>query len=272
MTGSSGAGDDALTMLWATPILKRQLLTGDRLRVANEEIYEAVMTGFKQWRSEAEVRGEKLCHTSSSASGVNERFFRMQQALYNDGKAVWAPLRDSVAAQQLRRAIFQNVRAYLEAASASDSSDGGQGDSRQDGIGSPDDLFVWATVHQACIGHLPHVHESSQASGVYYVSAPPGSGALVLEDPRGPRPPFTNRVINRPREGLLIIFPPWLSHHVTATCQQPPHQKPQQQQQQQQQPPQGQWAGESRPRISLSFNLPGSWTKTSDASFVAGEL
>jgi hypothetical protein len=70
-----------------------------------------------------------------------------------------------------------------------------------------------------------HVHSNCLLSGVYYISCPVESGDLVLEDPRG-QAVFANTYslfrhdLGRssvelvPHEGLLVLFPSWLSHHV----------------------------------------------------------
>jgi hypothetical protein len=54
-----------------------------------------------------------------------------------------------------------------------------------------------------------HSHEESDEllSGVYYVSTPPGSGAVMFHDG-----PFETRVV--PRPGLMLLFPPDLPHSV----------------------------------------------------------
>lgn len=76
------------------------------------------------------------------------------------------------------------------------------------------EIFPWAAVLYSGEGHMSHVHPSSVLSGVYYSHVPPGAGALFLEDPRGPRPPFNGRVPVVPREGDLVLWPSWLQHQV----------------------------------------------------------
>lgn len=70
-----------------------------------------------------------------------------------------------------------------------------------------------------------HIHSNCLLSGVYYIACPAESGDLVLEDPR-PQSVFANAyhlfqhdlgrptVCLTPHEGLLVLFPSWLSHHV----------------------------------------------------------
>lgn len=98
------------------------------------------------------------------------------------------------------------------------------------------DFDVWATVHFENAQHAMHFHEGSVLAAVYYVSVPSGAGKLTLYDPRGPRPPFEENIVIRPRAGDLIMFPGWLGHSVSATGD-----------------------TDGKPRISIPFNLAGEW-------------
>ena len=103
-------------------------------------------------------------------------------------------------------------------------------------------MEIWATVHYNGISHLTHTHPNSLVSGVYYVQVPEDNyGLLLLEDPRGPFPPFDNRVKIQPHTGDIVIFPSWLPHQVTQTSS-------------------------VTPRISIAFNIPGKWEYTSNLS------
>ncbi len=66
---------------------------------------------------------------------------------------------------------------------------------------------------------------------------PRESGSIIFDDPRGPLPPFDNKLRILPLIGDLIIFPSWLVHQVSAT-----------------------YGNEER--LSIAFNVPGSWTST----------
>jgi hypothetical protein len=82
-------------------------------------------------------------------------------------------------------------------------------------------IQIWATVHEStsrisiyntdhflgCISHLPHSHPDQIVSGVYYVKMPTEAGSITFDDPRGPLPPFDNRITIRPQQGDLILFP-----------------------------------------------------------------
>jgi uncharacterized protein (TIGR02466 family) len=71
-----------------------------------------------------------------------------------------------------------------------------------------------------------HLHPNSLFSGVMYLTAPEGSGAIAFLDPRAGAqvlpPPlqhasagYTNgRILRQPRPGLLLLFPDWLWHEV----------------------------------------------------------
>jgi uncharacterized protein (TIGR02466 family) len=87
---------------------------------------------------------------------------------------------------------------------------------------------LWINVMNKGAIHAPHIHPNSIISGTFYVSVPPGSGAIRFEDPRlammmaaPPRKP-KSRTDNRlffdvhPRNGMLLLWESWLRHGVEA--------------------------------------------------------
>lgn len=73
--------------------------------------------------------------------------------------------------------------------------------------------------------NIRHCHPGCLLSGVLYLSAPKGSGALRLTDPRAAKrfepAMFRNEghsghgdFLITPKKGLLVIFPAWLEHEV----------------------------------------------------------
>jgi uncharacterized protein (TIGR02466 family) len=93
---------------------------------------------------------------------------------------------------------------------------------------------AWAVVSFAGDGHGAHIHPNSLFSGVFYLAAPAGSGALAFLDPRtGAQILQAPLKINTarsepgrarwlPQEGLLLLFPAWLWHEVEISrCDQP---------------------------------------------------
>lgn len=100
---------------------------------------------------------------------------------------------------------------------------------------------LWLSMLKAGAAHSGHIHPHAVLSGTIYVSTPPGSGALRLEDPRLPlmmaAPPKRADVSEAsrtfvtldPAPGRLFIWESWLRHEVLS--------------------------GTARtPRVSLSFN------------------
>lgn len=85
---------------------------------------------------------------------------------------------------------------------------------------------LWVSVLRPGAAHSGHIHPHSALSGVIYVSAPRGSGALRLEDPRlplmmaAPRrrkdapEAVRNFVTVTPSDGALLIWESWLRHEV----------------------------------------------------------
>ena len=82
---------------------------------------------------------------------------------------------------------------------------------------------AWGNVHDAGGFNMSHIHQGALLSGVFYASAPPGSGAIVFRDPRAG--PFhglrawrgQNAYVESrftPRDGTMLLFPPWLEHWV----------------------------------------------------------
>jgi uncharacterized protein (TIGR02466 family) len=85
---------------------------------------------------------------------------------------------------------------------------------------------LWVSILRPGAGHSGHVHPNSVLSGVIYVSAPRGAGALRLEDPRLPMmmaapprrrdapEPSRAFVSITPGDGVLVIWESWLRHEV----------------------------------------------------------
>lgn len=93
----------------------------------------------------------------------------------------------------------------------------------------------WVNIMSAGTYHTLHLHPHSVISGVYYLSTPPGSSPLKLEDPRMSF--FMNAPAGDPlyqvlpaKAGHFVLFPSWLRHEV------PPN-------------------ASKKPRISVSFNF-----------------
>jgi len=93
---------------------------------------------------------------------------------------------------------------------------------------------AWAVVSRSGDSHGAHLHPNSLFSGVFYLAAPAGSGAIAFLDPRAGalllQPPLRQEVAGReagrqrfvPDAGLLLLFPAWLWHEVEVSrCQDP---------------------------------------------------
>jgi uncharacterized protein (TIGR02466 family) len=85
----------------------------------------------------------------------------------------------------------------------------------------------WANVSESGSFNMAHVHGATFWSCVYYVALGDGEGgALILHDPRMPAlrmhaPHYRYRDLGaevaadiKPKPGMMILFPGWLSHHV----------------------------------------------------------
>jgi uncharacterized protein (TIGR02466 family) len=87
---------------------------------------------------------------------------------------------------------------------------------------------LWLNVMTKGAIHAPHIHPHSVISGTYYVTTPPGAGAIRFEDPRlglmmaAPAKKEKARLENRrfvdvtPKAGMLLLWESWLRHGVEA--------------------------------------------------------
>jgi uncharacterized protein (TIGR02466 family) len=97
----------------------------------------------------------------------------------------------------------------------------------------------WMNIMPRHTYHTLHMHPHSVLSGAYYVTSPPGSVSLKIEDPRMPyymnAPVKTSRGEKlyyevKPKPGTFVLFESWVRHEV------PPNES-------------------STPRVSISFNF-----------------
>jgi hypothetical protein len=102
------------------------------------------------------------------------------------------------------RSVLKKRPAWIGGLLDSDRPDGGLLD---------DDLSLrvgfWLNAMEPGQQTSRHRHEENDelCSGVYYITAPDGSGDILFHDP-----PFETRV--RPRTGMLLLFSPALDHSV----------------------------------------------------------
>jgi uncharacterized protein (TIGR02466 family) len=85
---------------------------------------------------------------------------------------------------------------------------------------------LWVNLLKPGGAHSGHIHPHSIVSGTLYVTVPPGSGALKLEDPRlammmaaPPRrsdapEPLRTFVYAKPAPGSVFLWESWLRHEV----------------------------------------------------------
>ena len=118
-------------------------------------------------------------------------------------------------------------------------------------------MTTWLNLHESGGFNTLHSHGDALFSGVLYLSAPEGSGALKFRDPR-PGAMFMRRpdssvqsqqyrnhqkifppviAVKEPREGLCIVFPGWLEHYVEPS----------------------EAHSQDNPRISVAFNFSPQW-------------
>lgn len=84
---------------------------------------------------------------------------------------------------------------------------------------------MWANRNGPGDYNTSHIHPNSFLSGCYYIKVPENGGNIEFTDPIGERAMFTypirdevtylpRRLSYRCHEGLMVLFPSWLTHGV----------------------------------------------------------
>lgn len=80
----------------------------------------------------------------------------------------------------------------------------------------------WININGAHDYNFSHYHPLTALSGAVYVAADSDSGEIVFESPTlgqhyplsSPNPLFGKSIAYKPRQGMLLVFPSWISHQV----------------------------------------------------------
>ena len=86
-------------------------------------------------------------------------------------------------------------------------------------------LSCWSIINNKFASNTGHIHANSLISSAYYVSVNNNSGKIIFDDPRPgatiKKAPYTSvgewnqgNVTVEPKNGLLVMFPSYLVHHV----------------------------------------------------------
>jgi hypothetical protein len=105
-------------------------------------------------------------------------------------------------------------------------------------------LLLWASVHAGGSAHPYHSHRDALVSGVYFVDCPEGAGSFIAGSAMPPGPLSVEYRVD-PAAGTLLVFPSSLPHRVSPSTSE-----------------------QSRPRVSISFNLEGRWDESPPAPHV----
>ena len=210
---------DALTLLFPSPVMRTHIRAylpsgGDSVLLA--ALHKAINVSWHEYIS-------SKSHSLESAHKLNDEFFEYQRATYGETASNRGWLA-TAAGKELLPVVDAVTRAYLSKLGVESSL----------AMGSQD-FHIWASIHTQCSTHPRHVHPGATLSGVMYVAVPSCGGQLAFADPRGALPPFEPSIVHGPESGELILFPPWLPHEVTPSCD-------------------ASSSEHDTPRISISFN------------------
>lgn len=213
--------------MWTTPFMTvRPSFANKKFNQGLSSHATAAFEAFKKKLMESKVVD------SNSFVTISEKFFQWQRDNFNKLEAEGVPdpeflvLYKSDEYTSLRKLVVKYASQYLQ---------------RLDREEKVEHIFCWVGLTLEGMYHLSHTHPDSMLSAVYYSQTPPSSGAIVFDDPRGPRPPFDGKLMHAVKTGELLVFPSWLVHEVIPT------------------------QGEI-PRIAFACNMKGAWETTTDVS------
>jgi hypothetical protein len=189
-----------LMHLWTTPVLAAKPVAAsddaflDRLSAHGVDAHH---------RFAQALAAEEIEVAADDFDDLNGAFYKWQQDQHDSDEPseLYASLVSSSEFTTLRGLIADAAVRYIEAAEVQ--------------VGMDDlEIFAWAAILRAGESHMPHAHPSSLISGVFWSRVPENAGPLLLDDPRGPLPPFVHKVPVEPVAGELVMFPSWLQHQV----------------------------------------------------------
>lgn len=151
---------------------------------------------FRRWQTRAFA--ETFGYDVSDLTGVGQRIPKLQGINYT-----WPEFYGSLAYGTLVKRITQVSRMYLKRT-------GYQEIPRQFRI------FIWAEIFFAGDALRPRTEANgAYVAGRYFTAYDRGSMKVNFEDPRGINPPFGKTHSIEPEEGMLLLFPSWLSQFLT---------------------------------------------------------
>ena len=228
------------SILFGTPLLRTDLMPqlGD---AANTELSRVVRQTFFRassqisadtqaaYRHEAALReGDE---NNPLASAANNEFFQHQierltelPTAAKSGVDLLLPgCAKTPAFATLARLVRRSAANYLMESYALSAEEAAA-------LVGPRRMLLWASVHAGGSGHPYHMHTDSLVSGVYFADCPEGSGDFIAGSSMPPLVGEEYRVT--PTAGTLLLFPSTMAHRIAPSS-----------------------CDESRPRVSISFNI-----------------
>lgn len=154
-----------------------------------------------------------LDNAHEARSTSNNNFFEHQRL--HGYKFAFPSIANCEQVQQLEEEFFHASINYLKALDSSKIANQLEND------GGEFSIDLWAAIQRGKGAHHAfHVHEGAVISGVYYSACPLGCAPLVLRRPTDCTHASDSLEIReddqilQPKEGDLVLFPPWLEHGV----------------------------------------------------------
>ena len=220
--------------LWATPVMEyADLFNEEQLCMFAQDVLLSWQTFLEAGEVARVTSATETAWTDTDTDRYNEKFFAWQQASPVPSRTldtVWAAFVHA-AQMYVREADMAPLKYQRpnDAGTAIEWTTTARHPQIARGAG-----YCWGAVQGNATHHDVHTHAGASLAGTLYLSVPGDGGALSLNDPRGPMPPFDVTYRVKPREGNMVLFPATLPHGVLPTHG-------------------------TQPRISISCNHPGHW-------------
>lgn len=234
--------------LWATPVMEYSgLFSRDQLQAFADDVKRSWSTFLKERSDPSTRRAIKSqaegTSTPNDKDRINEEFFNYQNRHPVNAatlEIVWQAFCFAVN-KFVEETGMPPIQYQRESLSAPGTLEWTADKNPRRGH-----QYCWSSLQFGGTHHDVHTHPGSALAGTLYLEVPSDGGALSLSDPRGPMPPFGYAYRIQPEEGKFVIFPATVPHAVHAT------------------------PGEM-PRVSISCNYPGDWSKFTTGKTVFAE-
>jgi hypothetical protein len=198
----------SLHLLWATPVWTINAIDSGLVDPSfNDRLVQLAASGYSRF---ARQQTQLEARLSDDICWLNNAFFEWQQMQYHS-QGGWPDLYGCADFPQLVAIMNRGVSSMADAGALHHAT-------AQRATADASAWQVWCACHHDGTSHAAHVHEDVLLSGTYYAQVADGAAPLELYGRPGWGGLGDSPVWQwQPREGDLVLFPPWIEHGVPAS-------------------------------------------------------